>query len=31
VIRDDRRGYAIPANNTDEWRIVAEQRGLIGG
>lgn len=28
VIRDDRRGYAIPANNTDEWRIVAERRGL---
>lgn len=27
LIRDDARGYEIPANNTDEWRIVAQQRG----
>lgn len=27
-IGDPERGYTIPSNNTDEWRIVAEQRGL---
>lgn len=28
MICDDARGYEIPKNNTDEWRIVAQQRGL---
>ncbi len=28
AINDDRAGYAIPLHNTDEWRIVAEQRGV---
>jgi NAD(P)-dependent dehydrogenase (short-subunit alcohol dehydrogenase family) len=28
AIGDDRRGYDIPANVTDEFRIVAEQRGV---
>ena len=28
AICDTARGYSIPANNTDEWRIVAEQRGV---
>ncbi|PLK27789.1 dehydrogenase [Novosphingobium sp. TH158] len=28
TINDDQGGYAIPANNTDEFRIVAEQRGV---
>lgn len=28
TIRDDARGYAIPANVVDEFRIVAEQRGV---
>jgi NAD(P)-dependent dehydrogenase (short-subunit alcohol dehydrogenase family) len=28
TIRDDSRGYAIPANVTDEFRIVAEQKGI---
>ncbi len=28
VINDDKAGYAIPANNTDEFRIVAELRGI---
>jgi NAD(P)-dependent dehydrogenase (short-subunit alcohol dehydrogenase family) len=28
TIRDDGRGYAIPANVLDEFRIVAEQRGV---
>ena len=28
TIRDDTRGYAIPANVTDEFRIVAEQKGI---
>lgn len=28
LIRDDAHGYEIPKNNTDEWRIVAQQRGL---
>ena len=28
VIRDDARGYAIPVNVADEFRIVAEQRGI---
>jgi NAD(P)-dependent dehydrogenase (short-subunit alcohol dehydrogenase family) len=28
VIRDDTRGYAIPASNADEFRIVAELRGV---
>ncbi|MDE2597591.1 MAG: SDR family NAD(P)-dependent oxidoreductase [Sphingomonadales bacterium] len=27
-IRDDTRGYAIPANITDEFRIVAEMKGI---
>ena len=28
VIQDDRRGYSIPIGNNEEWRIVAEQRGI---
>jgi hypothetical protein len=28
AIRDDARGYGIPDNVTDEFRIVAEQRGF---
>lgn len=28
VIQDDRRGYCIPIGNNEEWRIVAEQRGI---
>jgi len=28
AIEDDRRGYGIPANNADEWRLVAELRGM---
>jgi hypothetical protein len=28
AIGDDARGYAIPADVTDEFRIVAEQRGV---
>jgi NAD(P)-dependent dehydrogenase (short-subunit alcohol dehydrogenase family) len=28
LIRDDARGYEIPENNADEWRIVAQQRGI---
>lgn len=28
AINDDRAGYSIPSHNTDEWRIVAEQRGV---
>lgn len=29
AINDDSAGYTIPAHNTDEWRIVAEQRGVL--
>lgn len=28
AICDDTRGYSIPSNNTDEWRLVAQDRGI---
>ena len=28
LIQDDSRGYSIPIGNNEEWRIVAEQRGI---
>lgn len=28
IVGDDARGYSIPRDNGDEWRIVAEQRGI---
>lgn len=28
VVGDHHRGYTIPCDNSDEWRVVAEQRGI---
>lgn len=30
LIQDHARGYEIPSNNTDEWRLVAKHRGICG-